>query len=149
MFALAVIALFAVAAQLHKAVDAGESVANFFSLFTMQSSIVAALVLIFAPGHPLLRGAATLYMAITGVTFVVTLRDHNLIPWVDLVLHYLFPAMMLITWLIDPPLLPWSYPRITAAWLSYPCVYGLYSLVRGARTGWYPNPFLDPRIIGL
>lgn len=149
MFVLALIALYAVAVQLRRTLDANDSPTNFFSLFTIQSSIYAALVLIFAPGRPLLRGAATLYMTITGVVFVVVLRDHNLIPWVNTMLHYVMPAVMLIAWLIDPPLLLWSYPRIAAVWLIYPTAYALYSLVRGARTGWYPYPFLDPRTSSL
>src|SRR5262249_44717793 len=31
-----------------------------------------------------------------------------------------------------------------AQWLAYPFAYVLYSLGRGARTGWYPYPFLAP-----
>jgi hypothetical protein len=29
-------------------------------------------------------------------------------------------------------------------WLVFPGLYCGYSLVRGAFTGWYPYPFLDP-----
>jgi hypothetical protein len=32
-------------------------------------------------------------------------------------------------------------------WLLYPLVYLIYTLVRGAGTGWYPYPFLNPATV--
>ena len=29
-------------------------------------------------------------------------------------------------------------------WLAFPAVYLGYTIIRGALTGWYPYPFLDP-----
>ena len=35
--------------------------------------------------------------------------------------------------------------RRALVWVVFPMAYLAYSLVRGAITGWYPYPFLDPR----
>ena len=34
------------------------------------------------------------------------------------------------------------------AWLIFPIVYVVYSLVRGPIADWYPYPFLDPNLDG-
>lgn len=124
--------------------------ANFFSFFTIESNIFGAIVLLlsaFASSRKLdyFRGAATLYMTITGVIYVVLLSGADVqtpIPWVNAVLHYIFPVAMLLDWMIDRP-----GKRIarksSLIWLAFPLVYAAYSLIRGHFTGWYPYPFLN------
>ena len=34
-------------------------------------------------------------------------------------------------------------------WLTFPLVYGLYSIFRGPLSGFYPYPFLDVSNLGL
>jgi hypothetical protein len=34
--------------------------------------------------------------------------------------------------------------RLTRWWIAVPTAYFIYSLIRGAITGWYPYPFLNP-----
>ena len=71
-----------------------------------------------------MRGAAVLYIAITGVVFAVLLAGlqeelQTTIPWVDFVVHKLMPVALVADWLVDPPRrrLPWL---TVAAWLAYP-----------------------------
>jgi len=98
------------------------------------------------------RGASTLYMVITGIVYALLLSglEESLqtpIPWVNFVLHYAFPVIVLLDWFIDRP----AY-KITLkqglVWLIFPIAYAIYSLIRGAMTGWYPYPFLNPVIEG-
>jgi hypothetical protein len=131
---------------------------NFFSYFTVESNTFASAVLILsgilltANGEPtwlaMLRGAATLYLAITGLLFSLILAslegvDPTILPWDNIVLHYLMPIMMVIDWVVSSP--PKRIPfRHGLIWLAFPLIYALYSLIRGYFTQWYPYPFLDP-----
>lgn len=150
MFVLGLLALYAVSVQFRTSVLRGLSPANFGSLFTTQSTVFAALVLIFAPNRAGLRGAATLYMTITGVIYALFLAhgDRALWEWNNLVLHYLTPVALLAIWFVDPPALRSGYVATIAAWLVYPCAYACYTLARGTLVHWYPYGFLDPRGIG-
>ncbi len=134
---------------------------NFFSFFTIQSNILAAALLIAAAvvrrasrtlAFDILRGAATLYIAITGVVFALLLAGlqeelDTHIGWVDLVVHKLIPAALVADWLIDPPRHRISL-RAAVTWLAYPLAWFGYTLVRGVDTGWYPYPFVDVDRIG-
>lgn len=132
--------------------------ANFFSFFTILSNGFAAVVLLISayigwkgkPSRKLeyFRGAATLYMVIVGVIYYLLLRgfeaDLNaILPWVNLILHYIFPVYMLVDWLISPLAhkLRFKYALI---WLIFPLAYLFYSLIRGSIVNWYPYPFLNP-----
>ena len=124
---------------------------NFFSFFTIQSNLIAAAVLL-ARRNDSLRGAATLYLIITGVVYATLLSGlertlQTPLPWVNFVLHRLSPVALVIDWLAAPPRRPLRF-RAALLWLVYPLLYLGYSLVRGASVGWYPYPFLDPRHVG-
>lgn len=131
---------------------------NFFSFFTIQGNIFAMLVLLYgairAAGiRPLeprdwIRGAALLYLSLTGVVYGLLLSGYQealqtTIPWVDTVLHRLIPLVMVIDWIVDPPTTRLNL-RDALWWLAYPAVWLAYSLVRGPIVDWYPYPFLDP-----
>ncbi len=145
MSLFAVLATAAIAVQFHRTLVDGGSAWNFLSFFTIASNLFAIAVLFAAPANGMLRGAATLYLSITGVVYVTLLArgDRSLLPWVNAIVHYLMPAAMAVSWLVAPPLVKAPYPRIIAGWLAYPLAYVVYSIVRGAWTGWYPYPFLD------
>ena len=131
---------------------------NFFSYFTVLSNMLAVGVL-FAGAwfaykkkrsaeYDDVRGAATLYMALTGVVFATLLssldpRLLTAVPWDNTVLHYIMPIFMVVDWIIDPPVHAIKL-RQTVLWLVFPIGYVLYSLVRGPIVGWYPYPFLNP-----
>jgi hypothetical protein len=135
------------------------SLANFFSFFTIQSNILAALILLVGawagfrkletlPAWELIHGAAVAYMTTTFIVFAALLSglpdDLDLTePWVNFVLHQLIPVVILLDWLISPP-----YHRLTVrralVWAVYPIAYCAYSLIRGPIVDWYPYPFLNP-----
>lgn len=135
---------------------------NFFSYFTIESNIIAACVLL-ASGYvtargrrsqPLswARGAATLYMVITGLVFAILLSGikdvhFTAVPRDNIILHYIMPVAVLLDWLIDavPKRIPF---RQGLRWIIYPLVYVGYTLVRGPIVGWYPYPFLNPSLHG-
>ena len=129
---------------------------NFFSFFTIQSNILAATMLVLASLvrrdersllFDIARGAATFYIAITGVVFALLLSGlqeeldtHN--GFVNFVVHYLIPVVVVLDWLIDPPRHRLG-PRLALTWLAYPFVWFAYTLIRGSQTDWYPYPFVD------
>jgi hypothetical protein len=88
-----------------------------------------------------------LYIAITGVVFALLLSGlqealdtHT--PWMDFVVHKLTPVVLVADWLVDPPRHRLRF-RVAALWLVYPLLWFAYTLIRGARVGWYPYPFVD------
>lgn len=134
---------------------------NFFSFFTIQSNILAAAVLVLAAlirreertrGFDIVRGAATFYIAITGVVFALLLSGlqeeldtHN--GFVNFVVHTLIPVVAVVDWLIDPP--RHRLGSLSAlTWLAYPIAWFVYTLVRGSRVDWYPYPFVDVNRLG-
>ena len=132
---------------------------NFFSYFTIESNIFAFVILIVSAlalannKRPsklyLLRGAATLYMVITGIVFAVLLAGVEgsiltAVPWDNIVLHYIMPVVLLVDWLVDKPNKTITF-KSSFVWLIYPVTYIIYSLARGKLVNWYPYPFLDPK----
>ncbi|MBA2755278.1 MAG: Pr6Pr family membrane protein [Chloroflexia bacterium] len=144
---------------------------NFFSFFTIESNILASVVFLAAArsisaatsvgavspgrsslGFDLLRGAAVVYMATTGIVYGLLLSGYQeelqtTIPWVDTVVHRLMPLVVVADWFIAPPAHGLSWRR-ASVWLIYPALYMVYSLVRGPIVDWYPYPFLDPGAAG-
>lgn len=149
----------AIVLQLVTSLQQGRNIANFFSFFTIQSNLLAAAALLTIGVGTLLnkkatqqfafiRGAATLYMTITGIVFALLLSglEQQLqvtLPWVNIVLHYIAPAIVILDWLVFPPSYTFSFKQ-TVYWLAFPAFYLFYSLIRGAIVHWYPYPFLDP-----
>ena len=135
---------------------------NFFSYFTIESNIFAFVILIVSAlalannkrssKLYLLRGAATLYMVITGIVFAVLLAGVEgsiltAVPWDNIVLHYIMPVVLLVDWLVDKPNKTITF-KSSFIWLIYPLTYVIYSLARGKLVNWYPYPFLDPKSNG-
>jgi hypothetical protein len=138
----------------------GAKAGNYFSYFTIESNIIAFITLGIAGWFAwkgesprwleLLRGAATVYMTITGITYSLLLSDIDVntpIPWINVVLHYTMPTVIVIDWLVDLPRQRISLKE-SLIWLAFPLAYLVYSLLRGPFADWYPYPFLDPRIDG-
>jgi FAR-17a/AIG1-like protein len=130
------------------------SLVNFFSFFTIESNLLAIVVLLVggfldpqSERWAYIRGAATLYMVITGIVYAALLANQEVgltAPWVNSAMHQVTPAVLLVDWVCFPPWSRASY-RAALAWLAFPLLYFAYSLSRGAVVGWYPYPFLDPR----
>jgi len=131
--------------------------ANFFSFFTVESNLLAVVVLLLSAlalsrGREnrtlaLLRGANTLNMIIVGVVFSLLLSgldtELTAVPWDNIVLHYIMPVVVALDWFACLPRSPVSF-RSSLLWLIFPIAYVVYSLTRGYIVGWYPYPFLDP-----
>lgn len=128
---------------------------RFFAFFTIQSNLigVAAFAWLLASGDrprsrglELLRTAAAAYLTVTFLVVIVLLSGVDVglqLVWVDIVLHKIFPVIVVLDWLVDPPRIRLR-PRDAAIWLVYPLVWTALTLLRGAADGWYPYPFLDP-----
>jgi hypothetical protein len=148
----------AIITQLAQSIASDRSIANFFSFFTIESNILAAIMLVTMGVYTLLgkkgrqiafsRGAITLYMTMTGIIYVLLLSGNEValqatVPWVNIVLHYVMPVVVLADWLLFPPKEHVSVQQ-GLTWLLFPVAYFVYSLVRGAFTDWYPYPFMNP-----
>jgi hypothetical protein len=128
---------------------------RYFAFFTIQSNLigVAAFAWLIANGErprsrglELLRGAAAVYLTVTFVVVIVLLSDVDVqlqLVWVDVVLHKVFPIIVVLDWVIDPPGVHLGL-RDALVWLVYPLAWTVLTLARGAADGWYPYPFLDP-----
>ena len=131
---------------------------NFFSFFTIESNIIIAVSLLLgafamyakkkSKKLDYFRGAATLYMVVTGIVFSLLLSGLEgvaltAVPWDNIVLHYIIPVAAVIDWIIDPPSRRIEFKK-ALAWLIFPLAYLVYSLTRGPIVNWYPYPFLNP-----
>ncbi|MEA2545082.1 MAG: hypothetical protein QOI09_355 [Chloroflexota bacterium] len=158
--AFGVIVLVAIADQAKTLMDGGVfRPLRYFAFFTILSNLFGAVLYLVLAARwratrtrrfDLLRGAAVLYLVVTFVVVIALLSGAELqvgVPWVDFVVHKLFPLVVVIDWLIDPPATDLRL-RDVALWLIFPIVWVVLTLVRGAVDGWYPYPFLDPGIGG-
>lgn len=153
----AVLGLAAVVAQAVINLDAGRSMTNFFSFFTVESNILAAVMLAVTsvivlggrsserPTLTMWRGVATLAMVMTGIIYPALLRNVDVQTdqaWINSTLHYVMPVILLLDWIITPR----TRVAIGRAmiWLLLPLGYFAYSLIRGPIVGWYPYPFMNP-----
>lgn len=136
-------------ALIYVLVDRGDSptfsVANFFSYFTVLSNLFAAVVLVVGGRNDMLRGAAVLYMGMTGLVYALLLSgvDVQTPGFSNWTLHRIMPVVVVLDWLFEPPRAPLALRR-TLAWLIFPLLYLPYTLSRGEIVDWYPYPFVDP-----
>lgn len=128
---------------------------DYFGYFTNQTSLIAAGVLIGtgflgvsgrrAPSWlTLLRGLVTAYLIVVGVIYnVLVPGTGSAPPWVSVVLHVVFPVVVVLDWLLvgDHPRLPW---RLLWLLLPYPVMWLIVVLLRGVTDGWVPYGFLLP-----
>lgn len=135
---------------------------NFFSFFTIQTNIIVSATFMLSAYTTAgkkqygwlhsLRVAATVYILIVGIGFVVLLSGVeglvlSAVPWDNIVLHYIIPVATLLDFIVDRPSLKNGF-HYHLMWLLFPVMYGCYSMIRGAVTNWYPYPFLDPGLNG-
>jgi hypothetical protein len=138
-------------------VEAAHAAVKFLSFFTVLSNIAVGSLLtapILAGDRPLgrraeragTRVAVGVYIAVTAGIYHTLLaglwRPTGLQLLADTLLHTVTPALFLADFLAFPP---GEAARWGTAWkaLVFPLVYGVWSLVHGAATGFYPYPFLD------
>ncbi|KRA66145.1 hypothetical protein ASD79_02365 [Caulobacter sp. Root655] len=137
--------------------ELGQAVVRFFSFFTILSNLAVGVLLsasVLAAATPLGRWAAragtrvavAVYIAVTAAIYHTLLaglwnpQGAQLVA--DTLLHSVTPALYLLDFLIAPPR---EAARWSTAWkaLVFPAVYGAWSLLHGAFSGFYPYPFLD------
>lgn len=151
-----VVVLAAIVAQAKTLADAGAfNATRFFAFFTIQSNLVGVAAfawLIARPNVPrtrsveLLRAGAAVYLSVTFfvVIFLLSGVDVQLqLVWVDIVLHKIFPVIVVLDLLLDPPQTR-LVARDIGMLLVYPIIWTVLTVIRGAVDGWYPYPFLDP-----
>ncbi len=167
---IAIIGWYALGLQLYVMIDKmttngyglTETIANFFSYFTILTNLLVAISLtlsLLAPasvpgrffGSPFTQSAIAVYILIVGIIYSIALRKtwnpEGLQLIADRLLHDAVPLLYFIFWILFVPgkLLQWKDP---VSWLIYPLIYLVYILVRGSATGWYPYPFLNISELG-
>jgi hypothetical protein len=158
---LGALILVAVGCQLAIQLRLEQSVVNFFSYFTNLSNLFAAVVLLLG-GQRLLksrgmldldaqvRALSVVNMTVVGIVFVALLRNvdlGSLLPWINVVLHYIMPCAVVLDWLLQPPRARLGTKHVLLC-LIFPAFYLIYVLIRGAVVAWYPYPFLNPANVG-
>jgi cell division protein FtsW (lipid II flippase) len=151
-----ILVIVAIAYQAKSLIDGGFfRPLRYFAFFTILSNLFGAVLILVLAARwratrthtfDVLRGAAVVYLVVTFIVVLVLLSGAELqvaVPWVDFVVHKLFPVIVVIDWLIDPPSTDVRL-RDVAAWLVFPIVWVALTLARGAVDHWYPYPFLDP-----
>ena len=135
---------------------------DFFSYFTILSNILVAATFTAAAlaprsraGRFLLRPtvafAIAAYISVTGLTFYFVLSGlYHLAGWTELfnhLLHYVQPPAFVLFWLLFIPK-GVIHLRNVLGMMAPPLLYGAWTLVHGAITGWYPYPFIDVGKLG-
>ena len=75
-------------------------------------------------------------------------RPEGLTLGVNLVLHYVMPVAFLLDWL-------WFTPKGELRWidpakaLGFPLIFGVWTLVHGLATHWWPYGFVNVDTLGL
>lgn len=128
---------------------------DYFGYFTNQTSLLASLVLIAVGVQHIagrrvpewltsIRAVATACLLVVGVIYnLLVPGTGSAPPWVNAVLHIVFPLVVALDWLLigDRAPLPWRRLWIV---LPYPILWISVVLVRGVTDGWVPYGFLLP-----
>jgi FAR-17a/AIG1-like protein len=132
---------------------------NFFGFFTTQSNIFTVFILLLAafagfagrtlsPRWQLVRASVTTFIVIVGLvynTLLAGLEGGISLAWANWVLHVALPIYVLLDWLLFADRAPQPWKRIGIV-LTYPFVWIVVVLIRGATDGWVPYPFLNPAL---
>jgi hypothetical protein len=138
------------------------TVITYFSFFTILTNLLTALVftaLAFRPETgwgqwfrtPSVQAATAVYIAIVGIIYQLLLRqlwNPQGAQWVaDVLLHSVIPIGYVAYWLLFGPRTGLNW-KTAVAWLTYPALYLVYILARGAVSGLYPYPFVYVNVLG-
>lgn len=134
---------------------------RYFSFFTIQSNLFAALVLLV----PLMsrgrfaewldsagvRAATVLYLTVTGLVYFTLLRHtwnpQGLTYVADRGLHYVVPCLVALEWWLFAAKRGLSI-RHLRYFAIFPILYFAYTLAAGAISGFYPYPFFNAAQLG-
>jgi hypothetical protein len=132
---------------------------RFFSYFTIQSNIVALLAALAvvrgaaldAPWQRALRLASLVGISVTGIVYAKVLagtdHDTGLSQVANLMLHYIGPPLVVISWLLAGPFVGMAVRDIPRM-LIWPFAWTGYTLLHGWATDWWPYGFIDVGDIG-
>lgn len=133
--------------------------AEYFSYFTIESSLMNIVVLLVGASlafrfsrdtvlYTTVRMSVLTYAVVTAGVYNLLLRGVPYngfvgLTWPNEIIHVWVPLFLLLDWLLSPgrPALPWKSLRVV---LIYPVAWIIYTLIRGAFTDYYPYPFLNP-----
>lgn len=134
---------------------------RYFSYFTITTNCLVAFswgVQAFAPSSRVgvffsrdsVRTAIAGYIVLVGTVYHLLLSAiHNPdgIEWfANHLLHTIVPAAVFLEWLLNSGDRSARYAQ-AIAWQVYPVIYTIYTLIKGAVTGFYPYPFLDVNVL--
>ena len=131
-----------------------EFMSAFFTILTnlWVTLLLARVALTGRPPGPSLAAMLTLSMLMVGGVYHAVLArlwdPYGFWLWADHGLHTVMPLAVAAWWLVYAPKVPLG-PVAPFAWLIWPGLYGVYGLLRGVATGWYPYPFLDVGRLGV
>lgn len=138
-------------------VSAAVKSVEFFSYFTILSNMLAAAALVaplVAPASRFAtwaeesgpRASIATYLTITAVVY------HTMLAWQwhpqglrllsDTILHTVTPAAYLIDLALRGGQGPARWIAAAKA-MAFPALYGVWTLIHGALSGWYPYPFMN------
>jgi hypothetical protein len=138
------------------------TVITFFSFFTILTNCLVALVftaVAVCPRdgwgqfflRPSVQASTAVYIAIVAIVYELLLRKlwdpQGAQLLADVLLHVILPVGYILYWWFFSPRegLGW---KNAITWLSYPGVYLVYILARGAVSGVYPYPFVNVNELG-
>ena len=140
------------------------TITGLLPFFTIQSNVAYGVFAAWAAFHgratpPALKGAVTLYVAITGLVYHLVLTNPASGFAVDPVqrdlpeaignqlLHTVVPLLAFLDWLLfdERGRFRWRYALY---WLAFPLGYLAFALVRGLIVDKYPYPFINVNELG-
>jgi len=133
---------------------------EYFAYFTIQTALINIVVLVVGgllafrtpidpPLYSAIRASVFAYAVVTGVVYNLLLRgipnDDGYVapPWPNENLHVWIPIYIALDWLLNPTRSRLQWRTVWLA-VSFPLIWVGVTMVRGAITGWYPYPFLEP-----
>ena len=168
LLVIALLGWFALIIQLYININSklnplSETITRYFSYFTLDTNLLVALCSSFILLSPASRpgkffsrqttqAAIVLYIMVVGIVYNIILRfiwdPPGLQAVADELLHLVIPVLFSVYWLlfVQKNELKWKH---TFMWMLYPFIYGVFILLRGNASGFYPYPFIDMNILGL
>lgn len=145
------------------AAPVSELIIRYFSYFTLNSNLLAALCvtfLLFKPAGKVsdffssqaFQTAVAVYIFIVGLIYNTILRflwsPQGLQMVLDELQHLINPLLFIVYWALYSNKA--QLPRNAYwYWLTFPLIYIFWVLIRGSFSGFYPYPFLDVTKLGF
>lgn len=137
----------------------GTMVGRFFSYFTIESNILVAVTAAALAVRPdrdgrlwrVLRLMGLFGISVTGVISATLLRGlldlHGAAAVTNALLHEVGPGLAVVGWLLFGPRRRITENTLVVS-MVWPVLYVAWTFVHGARSGWYPYPFIDQTALG-